>query len=66
MLNKILIVCLSFALANATQAAEFQFDFSWAGLRLCISGNPNMVSNPIFKVSGLPKGTVGIDFRLKD
>jgi len=66
MLNKILIVCLSVALANATQADEFQFDFSWAGLRLCISGNPNMVPNPIFKVSGLPKGTVGIDFRLKD
>ena len=39
---------------------------SWEGLKLCNTGRPNLVSNPIFKVSGLPKGTVGIDFRLKD
>ena len=66
MVRKILIVYFSFVIANASQAEEFKINFSWAGLKLCTSGNPNMVPNPIFEISGLPKGTVGIDFRLKD
>ena len=47
-------------------AEEFKIEFTWDGLRSCTSGNPNRVPNPIFKVSGLPKGAVGIDFRMID
>ena len=50
---------------NVSQAGDFKIEFSWEGLKLCNTGRPNLVSNPIFKVSGLPKGTAGIDFRLK-
>ena len=51
---------------NISQAEDFKIEFSWEGLRLCNTGRPNLVSNPIFTVSGLPNGTAGIDFRLKD
>jgi len=47
-------------------AAEFQFSFDWAGLKLCTSGSPNTVSNPQFKVTDLPNGTTFINFTLTD
>jgi len=54
------------ALAGSAEAQQFKFSFDWAGLKLCTSGSPNRVSNPRFKVSGLPQGTTYISFRLKD
>jgi phosphatidylethanolamine-binding protein (PEBP) family uncharacterized protein len=53
-------------LAGPAAAAEFKITFDWAGLKLCTSGSPNTVSNPLFKVSGLPKGTTYIKFKLTD
>jgi phosphatidylethanolamine-binding protein (PEBP) family uncharacterized protein len=50
----------------APAAAQMQFTFDWAGLKLCTSGSPNKVTNPRFKVTGLPAGTTIIQFRLKD
>ena len=54
------------ALAGPAAAGEFKFSFDWAGLKLCTSGSPNKVSNPGFRVSGLPQGTNYVQFKLKD
>lgn len=50
----------------APAAAELRFTFDWSGLKLCTSGSPNIVSNPRFKVTGLPAGTTIVQFRLRD
>jgi phosphatidylethanolamine-binding protein (PEBP) family uncharacterized protein len=64
---RIVLASLFFTAALAAPAAaEFRFTFDWAGLKLCTSGSPNTVSNPRFKVSGLPAGTTFVQFRLKD
>lgn len=51
---------------SAAQAANFSFTFTWDDLKLCNTGQPNRVSNPLFKVKGLPKGARYIYFELKD
>jgi phosphatidylethanolamine-binding protein (PEBP) family uncharacterized protein len=51
---------------GVANAKEFKISFDWGGLKLCTSGQPNIVANPRFKVSGLPKGTKFIQFRLED
>ena len=66
MLRLIFAFFILIGTCNISQAGDFKIEFSWEGLKLCNTGRPNLVSNPIFKVSGLPKGTAGIDFRLKD
>jgi len=40
--------------------------FDWSGLKLCHSGYPNIVQNPIFTVRNVPAGTKFIRFRLQD
>ena len=62
----VLATSIFFAVAGGANAKEFKITFDWSGLKLCTSGIPNVVSNPKFKVSGLPKGTKFIQFRLKD
>lgn len=49
-----------------TGAQAFEIDFSWAGLKLCTSGNPNRVSNPEFTLKDVPAGTKFIRFQLVD
>ena len=66
MFRFIFAFCLLIGTCNVSQAGDFKIEFSWEGHKLCNTCRPNLVSNPIFKVSGLPKGTAGIDFRLKD
>ena len=62
----IVVLLVALVLPVCTNAGDFKIEFTWDGLKRCTSGRPNIVSNPIFKVMGVPKGTVGIDFRLKD
>ena len=50
----------------AAQAQDFSFTFDWSDLELCTSGSPNVVGSPAFKVTGLPKGATGINFKLTD
>jgi len=50
--------------ASATQAFEIGFD--WKGLKLCTSGNPNKVFNPVFVLKDVPAGTNYIRFKLVD
>jgi len=54
------------ALAGAATAQEFSISFDWSGLKLCTTGSPKTVSNPQFKITGLPAGTTYIQFQLKD
>ena len=58
---------LAAALVLAAPAAHaFTFSFTWDGLKLCTSGSPNRVGNPVFKVKNVPAGTTAIRFKLKD
>ncbi|MGB5068509.1 MAG: hypothetical protein WBO29_14185, partial [Albidovulum sp.] len=42
-------------MAQGTMA--FEIGFSWTGLKLCTSGNPNSVTNPSFTLRDVPEGT---------
>ena len=57
---------LATAMLASPAEAEFRISFDWAGLKLCTSGRPNRVSNPAFKVTGVPEGTRIIRFKLTD
>jgi phosphatidylethanolamine-binding protein (PEBP) family uncharacterized protein len=52
--------------ATGASAAEFSFTFEWGDIPLCTDGFPNRVSNPIFKLTGVPAGTQSIDFNMTD
>lgn len=54
------------ALATPVQAADFSISFEWGNLKRCTSGSPNTVSNPQFKLGGVPAGTKTIRFKLVD
>jgi len=58
------VAALSIGLA--TSASAFSLSFSWAGLKLCNTGNPNVVGSPAFHVGGVPKGTTKISLYLHD
>ena len=47
-------------------AAAFSLEFKWRPLKLCTSGSPNTVANPVFKLNEVPAGTKYIRFKLKD
>lgn len=47
-------------------AASFSFSFDWGDIPLCTSGHPNIVENPVFRLSNVPIGTEMIAFRLTD
>lgn len=57
-------VVIAFAASGNALALEFTFD--WSSLKLCTSGQPNIVKNPIFTLTDVPAGTKFIRFRLKD
>ncbi len=47
-------------------AKDFSMSFAWGNLKRCTSGHPNRVQNPKFKLSGVPKGTVKLKFKMVD
>ena len=55
-----------FFLTSTVNAAEFGLAFEWGNLKLCTSGNPNKVDNPIFTLTNVPEGTKILQFRMKD
>ena len=59
-------VSSAIAFSAPTAAQAFSLSFSWGNLKKCTSGRPNRVSNPKFKLSGVPEGTKKIKFRMKD
>jgi phosphatidylethanolamine-binding protein (PEBP) family uncharacterized protein len=62
----ILLALVLSAFGTQVTASEFSFSFSWQGLKLCTSGQPNVVFNPPFTLRHVPDGTTWIQFRLKD
>ena len=56
----LLIIVLLFS--KNVFSSEFNFIFDWSDLKNCTSGNPNTVSNPIFYLNNIPKGTKEIIF----
>ena len=50
----------------ASPAAAFELGFDWGPIPLCTTGIPNVVPNPIFRLSAVPEGTRFIRFALKD
>lgn len=49
-----------------SRADDFSFSFEWGDLKLCTTGKPNRVSNPVFTLANVPAGAHTIKFRMKD
>lgn len=47
-------------------AKGFEIGFDWKGVKLCNTGNPNRVGNPVFSLKDVPVGTKYIRFKLVD
>lgn len=62
------VIALAFTAGTFTiaPAHAFSLSFSWGNLKLCNTGKPNRVSNPSFKLSGVPQGTQKIRFKMVD
>ena len=52
--------------ATPAIAADFSVSFEWGNIPLCTSGRPNIVPNPRFILSNVPKGTKFIQFKMID
>ena len=52
--------------STSVYSNDFSFIFDWSNLKKCTSGNPNTVTNPVFYINDIPKGTKEIIFKLKD
>jgi phosphatidylethanolamine-binding protein (PEBP) family uncharacterized protein len=59
------IATISIALMSQPVLA-FSISFQWGDIRLCTSGNPNRVKNPVFVLKEVPTGTAKIRFKLVD
>ena len=66
MSGHVLIALVLGALMVSSPARAFSFTFDWAGLSPCYDGHPDRVSNPVFKITGLPAGTKSIRFMMAD
>ena len=65
-MKKLLIIFFSLGFLNFANADEIKLSFDWGDIPLCTSGNPNTVSNPLFTLSGIPKGAKWAYFKLQD
>ncbi|MEO0328019.1 MAG: YbhB/YbcL family Raf kinase inhibitor-like protein [Pseudomonadota bacterium] len=61
-----LLISLLFFPLGVTSANAFSLSFAWGSIPKCTSGKPNRVSNPQFKLSGVPEGTTKIKFKMVD
>ena len=60
------IIFLAFVFIGSSIADDFQISFEWGNLKLCNTGKPNVVKNPIFELSNVPDETKWIYFKLTD
>ena len=65
-MKKIVLVISIYFFTTLNAFAEFSFSFEWGDIKKCTSGNPNIVSNPIFNLTNVPGGTVELRFKMKD
>jgi phosphatidylethanolamine-binding protein (PEBP) family uncharacterized protein len=66
MKNFLIPVILSLFIPLVANGEEFSINFEWGDLKLCTTGNPNMVKNPTFTLTNVPDGTKWIHFKLVD
>jgi phosphatidylethanolamine-binding protein (PEBP) family uncharacterized protein len=67
MIKKLLfIIFLAFGFIGSGIANDFKVAFEWGDLKICNTGNPNIVKNPIFEISNVPDGTKWIHFKMTD
>ena len=52
--------------ANISFAQAFSFTFDWGHIPKCTTGNPTVVSNPIFNLIDVPASAAKISFHLRD
>ncbi|MEJ1990134.1 MAG: YbhB/YbcL family Raf kinase inhibitor-like protein [Maritimibacter sp.] len=60
------LITAIFTVAASAAEADMKLSFNWGDIPLCTSGQPNIVPNPVFELSGLPVGTTYIAFKLTD
>ena len=65
-MKKFILIISIFLISTFSAHAEFSFSFEWGDINRCTTGNPNIVSNPIFKLNEVPDGTVELRFRMID
>ena len=61
-----IILISQFVAITAASAQDIELSFEWGDIPLCTSGTPNVVSNPIFRLSEIPKGASWVHFNLRD
>ena len=61
-----LFFCLSLSITTQVKSEKLEFIFDWSDLKNCTTGNPRIVSNPIFYLNNIPDNTRYIQFSLKD
>ena len=66
LMKRILLAAAFSVMATGAMVADFTVGFNWDGLKLCTSGRPNTVGNPVFQLSGVPEGTNWLYFALTD
>ena len=65
-MKRFVIALVMSILGTAATAQDFTVDFNWVGLKLCTSGSPNIVGNPVFTLENVPEGTQWLYFQLTD
>lgn len=63
---KYIILAAALCGLGSAASAEFAISFKWGNIPLCTTGNPNVVPNPAFRLTGLPEGTTSVQFKLVD
>ncbi len=69
MRNKLVSTIVALTLltpVTTVYAQNFSMSFSWGNLKKCTNGHPRSVPNPKFNLSGVPKGTVKLKFKMVD
>ena len=52
--------------STIANAEEIKLSFDWGDIPMCTSGNPNIVTNPTFILSAIPKDAKWAYFKLQD
>ena len=65
-MKKFLIFFSLLGFFNFANADEIKLSFDWGDIPLCTTGKPNVVTNPTFSLSAIPKDAKWAYFKLVD
>ena len=65
-MKKFLITIFIFMFSTIANAEEIKLSFDWGDIPMCTSGKPNIVTNPTFILSTIPKDAKWAYFKLQD